>query len=97
MAEIITWLQAQVTKADWDKINERRLKLNLKWSDLLLPATNAYLAQLETDRLADTTTRQSPATPKSKKRAKKARAEVKAEDERGEYGNADSAGQVKLH
>jgi hypothetical protein len=95
MAESMTWLQAQVTKAEWEGINQRRLKLNLKWSDLLLPATKAYLAQLEADRPTDKTTRQAPATPKSKKTVKKAQAEVKAEDEGGKHVVADGAGQVK--
>ncbi len=94
MAESMTWLQAQVTKADWDKINQRRLKLNVKWADLLLPASVAYLDQLE-GKATDKTTKHSPATPKSKKTVKKARAEVKAEDEGGKHGDADGAGQVK--
>jgi hypothetical protein len=94
MAEQLTWLQAQVTKADWEGINQRRLKLNLKWSNLLLPATLAYLDQLEAGQ-PDKTTKHSPATPKSKKTVKKTRAEVKAEDEGGKHGDADGAGQTK--
>ena len=95
MAVSMTWLQAQVTKADWDKINQRRQKLNLRWSALLLPATEAYLAQLEAGQPADKTTKHPPATPKSKKTVKKARAEVKAEDEGGKHVDADGAGQVE--
>jgi hypothetical protein len=91
----MTWLQTQVTKVDWDRINQRRLKLNLKWSSLLLPATVAYLDQLEAGQPADKTTKQGPATPKSKKTVKKARAEVKAEDEGGKHGDADGTGQIK--
>jgi hypothetical protein len=44
-----TWLQCTLPKADWDKLNERRLKLGLKWADIVIPGTEAYLAKLETD------------------------------------------------
>jgi hypothetical protein len=95
MAESMTWLQAQVTKADWEGINQRRLKLNLKWSDLLLPATKAYLDQLEAKQAAETTTKLAPKTPKSKKGSKKVIVMVKAEDEGGRHGDADGAGKTE--
>ena len=94
MAVSMTWLQAQVTKADWDKINQRRQKLNLKWSSLLLPATVAYLDQLEAGQ-PHKTPKQAPATPRSKKGTKKAVAEVKAEDTGGKHGDANGASQIE--
>jgi len=42
-----TWLQCTLPKSDWDAINGRRLKLNLKWSDIIIPGTLNYLAELE--------------------------------------------------
>ena len=95
MAESMTWLQAQVNKSDWERINQRRLKLHLQWSALLLPATEAYLAQLEAGQPADKTTKQGPATTKSKKTVKKALAEVRAEDKGGKHEDADGAGQAQ--
>jgi hypothetical protein len=95
MAESMTWLQAQVKKEEWDKINERRLKLNLKWSALILPATEAYLDQLETNQTAETSTKPAPKTPKSKKGSKKTKSMVKAEGEGGGHGDEISAGQAE--
>jgi len=46
MAET-TWLQAQIPRNEWNKLNERRLKLKFKWADILLPATLEYLDKLE--------------------------------------------------
>jgi len=46
----MAWLQAQISKDEWDKINKRRLKLNLKWADVLLPATLEHLDGLEAGR-----------------------------------------------
>ncbi len=43
----ITWLQCQLPKADWQALNERRLKLNLKWADIIVPATVEYIGKLE--------------------------------------------------
>ena len=42
-----TWLQAQVPKDEWDKLNKRRQKLGLKWAGVLLPAVQQYLDGLE--------------------------------------------------
>lgn len=42
-----TWLQCTVSRAEWDAINTRRLALNLAWKDVIMPATLAYLDQLE--------------------------------------------------
>jgi hypothetical protein len=42
----LTWLQAQVDRDEWDKLNKQRLALKLKWADILLPAAKAYLATL---------------------------------------------------
>lgn len=58
-----TWLQCTVSKAEWDKINERRLKLGLKWNELLLPATLAYLTQLEANPPAQQTEQPAPPQP----------------------------------
>lgn len=57
-----TWLQCTLPKADWDKINERRVKLNLKWGDIVIPGSLAYLDRLEAGKVA-----RAEATPKKKK------------------------------
>jgi hypothetical protein len=46
MAEL-SWLQCQIPKDEWQKLNERRLKLSLRWADILLPATLEQLEKLE--------------------------------------------------
>lgn len=43
------WLQCQIPPDEWNKINERRLKFKLRWVDVLLPATSAYLDKLEAE------------------------------------------------
>ena len=43
----ITWLQCQLPRQEWNTLNERRLKLNLKWTDIVLPGTKQYLDYLE--------------------------------------------------
>ncbi len=42
-----TWLQCQVPTEDWNKLNDRRIALELKWADILLPGVEAYLEKLE--------------------------------------------------
>ena len=42
-----TWLQCQIPREEWNKLNERRLALKLKWVDVLIPATEQYLKKLE--------------------------------------------------
>ena len=42
-----TWLQCTLPKADWDKLNERRQKLGLKWGDIIIPGTLAQLDKME--------------------------------------------------
>jgi hypothetical protein len=68
MAEM-TWLQCQITKDDWNKLNERRLRLGLKWADILLPATLEYLDKLE----ANPPTVKQPQAEKTKTKARKAK------------------------
>jgi hypothetical protein len=43
----ITWLQCQLPRNEWDALNERRQKLNLKWADIIVPATKEYISKLE--------------------------------------------------
>jgi hypothetical protein len=45
-----TWLQCVIPTSEWDKINERRQKLNLKWNELILPAVLRQLTDLEVPR-----------------------------------------------
>ena len=42
-----TWLQCQIPRDEWNNLNERRLKLNLKRANALFPATKEYLDKLE--------------------------------------------------
>jgi len=74
----LTWLQAQVPRDEWDNLNKRRLKLKLKWADILLPAVQQYLEALETAQPAATP--DVPVETKSKtegkKRTKKGKAEI---------------------
>jgi hypothetical protein len=48
----VTWLQATLPKADWENINVRRLALNLRWGDIVVPAVMEYLPKLEAAALA---------------------------------------------
>jgi hypothetical protein len=43
----ITWLQCQLPRKEWDALNDRRQKLNLKWADIIVPATQEYIGKLE--------------------------------------------------
>ena len=45
-----TWLQCVIPTSEWDKINQRRQKLNLKWNELILPAVLRQLTDLEVPR-----------------------------------------------
>ena len=69
----ITWLQCQLPRDEWNSLNERRAKLNLKWADIIVPATKEYLTKLETP------AKRAPAKPKSKKATKNASGEEKPE------------------
>lgn len=60
-----SWLQCTLPKADWDAINERRQKLSLKWSDIIIPGTLTQLDKLEGN------VEQAVAAPKAKKGANK--------------------------
>lgn len=42
-----TWLQCVVPQDVWDEINKRRQALNLRWHEVILPATLEYLDKLE--------------------------------------------------
>jgi hypothetical protein len=42
-----TWLQCELPRTDWEALNQRRLALNLKWPDIIVPGTVEYLAKLE--------------------------------------------------
>ena len=43
----MTWLQCTLPQSEWDLINGRRIKLNLKWVDVIKPGVLAYLDKLE--------------------------------------------------
>ena len=49
----LKWLQTQIPAAKWERLNERRKKLGLKWNELLLPATLEYLDKLEASRAVE--------------------------------------------
>ena len=73
----VTWLQCQLSRGEWDTLNERRLKLNLKWADIIVPATREYISKLEGKKApakrATDTTKEALATPVMEKaRDKKA-------------------------
>ena len=68
-----TWLQAQLPKVEWDNINERRLKLKLKWYDVIVPGTLAYLDKLEAEQSSAEEEVKAEA-PAAKNKVKKARA-----------------------
>ena len=70
MAEPATWLQCTISRAEWDTINARRLKLGLSWKEIILPATLAHLDRLEANPPAPEQPVPSTETSKTKKRAK---------------------------
>lgn len=43
------WLQCTIPLTEWESINARRAKSNLKWADLILPAVKVELDRLEAD------------------------------------------------
>jgi hypothetical protein len=43
----LSWLQCQIPKADWDKLNARRQALSLKWAEVVGPGTEARMVALE--------------------------------------------------
>jgi len=43
----LTWLQAQVPRPDWEVLNKKRLELGYKWSEIILPAVEAHMANLK--------------------------------------------------
>ena len=45
----LTWLQCQIPRTEWDALNERRLKLNLKWADVIIPAVKGKLEATPAD------------------------------------------------
>lgn len=45
--EQLTWLQCQVPAEVWERFNERRKKLGLKWAEIILPAVKRHLTELE--------------------------------------------------
>ena len=47
----LQWLQATMPKEDWEKLNDRRLKLELKWTELLPIAVERMLDQLEAGKI----------------------------------------------
>lgn len=61
----LTWLQAQVPRDEWDKLNARRIELGLKWSQILLPAVKAFMAT------AKAVTKAEPIPPPTKKKTEK--------------------------
>lgn len=46
MAEL-KWLQGQIPANDWEKLNDRRKKLGLKWPQVLQDACTLYLDKVE--------------------------------------------------
>lgn len=42
-----TWLQCTMPRPEWEKLNERREKLSIKWAQLIPGAVEAALTRLE--------------------------------------------------
>jgi hypothetical protein len=45
--ENLTWLQCQIPRTEWQALNKRRLALNLRWADIIVPGVKDYIAKLE--------------------------------------------------
>ena len=84
-----TWLQCVMPRPDWEKLNERRAKLGLKWSQILPKAVYDALKWLEEhpDAVAQLNPPRAPPAPKpakvkkvtkAKKVVKPAKAKTKA-------------------
>jgi hypothetical protein len=67
--ETLTWLQTQILRKDWEALNKRRLALNLRWSDIIIPGTRHHLDALEA-KAADARA-EAQATPTVENRADK--------------------------
>lgn len=99
----LTWLQAQVPRDEWEKLNKRRIELGYKWSDIILPAVKAYMPTLKPKLKADkdedepaTRTKKAPAPPKAKS-AKATKAPKKAaEPKRTEVEAPPDAGDEEI-
>jgi hypothetical protein len=67
----LTWLQCQIPRTEWDALNERRLKLNLKWADVIIPSVKGKLEATPADasiEAAAVTTIENKAPEKSRAR-----------------------------
>lgn len=74
-----TWLQAVIAREEWDKLNARRAKLNLKWGQILLPAAQLYLDKVESGEIKVAPLAPTPAQVAAAKKAEdKAAKEAKA-------------------
>ena len=88
-----TWLQCQLPKSDWEALNKRRLALNLKWADIIVPATREYIDTLEAGQVTQAepasqeTAAEKPKAKKSK-RAKKTEVEQPAAEIKPKANNA---------
>lgn len=74
-----TWLQCVMPRPDWDGLNARREKLGLKWSQILPPAAESYLTDVERGKIkVERPEKAKPAEKPAKAAGRAAKASKKA-------------------
>jgi len=86
----MTWLQAQVPRPDWEKLNKKRLELGYKWSEIILPAVETHMTTLKPKPIAPAPEKPAAKPATKEKAAPKAAAKVKAASKPGVKGKKNA-------